>query len=250
MDYEVKLEIFEGPLDLLLHLIHKNEVDIFDIPIALITDQYLEYIDMMKAFNIDVAGDFLLMASTLTHIKSKMLLPELKDDEEEDPTLEITRPLLEYMRFKEAADTLSDRELLNRDIFARQTTQDLKDQLKAEDPQLDVNLFQLMDAFKKIMDQQLPGVKLKVKLERWSVKDKMELIMTLLKEKRATFFKDIFSQDRTLAEFVVTFLAVLELAHLGLIKIYQPTNENDIQLIPSFDEAGENGDGKDNGKTA
>ena len=101
MDYEVKLEIFEGPLDLLIHLIHKNEVDIFDIPIATIAEQYLEYIDIMKALNIDIAGDFLIMASTLTHIKSKMLLPQLKDDEE-DPALEIIRPLLEYMRYKEA----------------------------------------------------------------------------------------------------------------------------------------------------
>ncbi|MFW6098874.1 MAG: segregation and condensation protein A, partial [Thermodesulfobacteriota bacterium] len=95
MDYEVKLEIFEGPLDLLLHLIHKNEVDIFDIPIATITRQYLEYIDLMQALNISVAGDFLMMASTLIHIKSKMLLPGPQDEEEEDPRLEITRPLLE-----------------------------------------------------------------------------------------------------------------------------------------------------------
>ncbi len=250
MNYEVKLEIFEGPLDLLLHLIHKNEVDIFDIPIALITDQYLEYIDMMKALNIDVAGDFLLMASTLTHIKSKMLLPELKDDEEEDPTLEITRPLLEYMRFKEAADGLSDREILDRDVFTRRTTQDLEEQLKAQDPQLDVNLFQLMDAFKKVVSQQLPGARLKVKLERWSVREKMEVIMTYLKEKGSAFFKDIFSRDRTVSEFVVTFLALLELAHLGLIKIYQPTHDNDIHLIPCFDEEEENGDGEDHGKTA
>jgi len=250
MDYEVKLEIFEGPLDLLLHLIHKNEVDIFDIPIATITDQYLGYIDIMKALNINIAGDFLVMASTLTHIKSKMLLPELKDDEEEDPALEITRPLLEYMRFKEAAEDLSEKELLDRDVFSRQMQPYLQDQIKEEGPQLAVNLFQLMDAFKRVLDQQLPGAMLQVKFEKWSVKDKMEVIMTHLKEKGAIFFHEIFNKDRTISEFVVTFLALLELAHLGLIKVFQPTNGSDIQLIPSFDENGNKGDGRDQGKTA
>ena len=249
MDYEVKLEIFEGPLDLLLHLIHKNEVDIFDIPIATITDQYLEYIDMMKALNINIAGDFLVMASTLTHIKSKMLLPELKDDEEEDPSLEITQPLLEYMRFREAAEDLLERDLLDRDVFSRQMPPYMQDQIKDEEPLLDVNLFQLMDAFKRILDQQLPGARLEVHLEKWSIKDKMEMIMACLKQKGAIFFYEIFSDDRTISEFIVTFLALLELAHLGLIKVFQPTYESDIQLIPSFDENGENGDGNDNGQT-
>ncbi len=119
-EYEVKLGIFEGPLDLLLHLIYKNEVDIFDIPIASITDQYLEYLDLMKALNINVAGDFLLMAATLVHIKSRMLLPGAEGGEEEDdPRLEITRPLLEYMRIKEAAQALDEREILERDVFGR-----------------------------------------------------------------------------------------------------------------------------------
>ena len=250
MDYEVKLEIFEGPLDLLLHLIHKNEVDIFDIPIAIITNQYLEYIDMMKALNIDIAGDFLLMASTLTHTKSKMLLPELKDDDEEDPMLEITRPLLEYMRFKEVAEELSDRDLLNRDVFSRHKPPYLQDQIKNEGPQLEANLFQLMDAFKRIVSEQLPSAKLEVHLEKWSVKDKMESIISHLKQKGATFFHEIFNDDRTVAEFVVTFLALLELVHLGLIKVFQPMYESDIQLIPSFSENGENSDDKNNGETA
>ncbi|UCF58147.1 MAG: segregation/condensation protein A, partial [Deltaproteobacteria bacterium] len=127
MDYEVKLEIFQGPLDLLLHLIRKNEVDIFDIPVATITDQYLEYLDMMKALNINVAGDFLVMASTLLHIKSKMLLPGLEEGEdEEDPRVQITQPLLEYLRLKEMAGELLERELLDRDVFARRLSPDYK----------------------------------------------------------------------------------------------------------------------------
>ncbi len=243
MDYEVRLEIFEGPLDLLLHLIHKNEVDIFDIPIATITDQYLEYLDLMKAFNIDVAGDFLIMASTLIHIKSKMLLPGLsEEDEEEDPRNEITRPLLEYMRLKELAEDLSEREILDRDVFIRQTQPYLDKQLKDSDPQLDVNLFQLMDAFRSVVDRRLPGVQLKFRLERWSVKEKTEHIIGLLKEKGEMFFKDLFNEDRSISEFVVTFLALLELVHIGLVKVLQPSLESDIRLIPSFDENGGNSD--------
>lgn len=238
MDYEVRLEIFEGPLDLLLHLIHKNEVDIFDIPIATITDQYLEYLDMMKALNIDIAGDFLLMASTLIHIKSRMLLPDLKhDDEEEDPRIEITRPLLEYMRFKDVAEDFLDREVLGRDVFARRVPSYFTDQIEGEDTELDVNLFQLIDAFKRIVDQMLPGVRLRVELDKWSVKEKTETIMALLKEKGSMFFNELFTENGTVSEFIVTFLALLELVHMGLIKVFQPTNESDIRLTPSFEDA-------------
>ena len=247
MDYEVKLEIFEGPLDLLLHLIHKNELDIFDIPIATITDKYLEYLDIMKAFNIDVAGDFLVMAATLIHIKSKMLLPGLIDeDEEEDPRVEITRPLLEYMRFKEIAGELSERDLLYRDVFARQIPPHFQAQMEEEESQLDVSLFQLMDAFKRIVEQRLPGVQLKFQRNKWSVKEKTEIVMARLKQGGVLFFHELFSEDRTLSELVVTFLAVLELTHLGLIKVFQPTLESEIRLVPSFDENG----GNTNGKTA
>ena len=244
MDYEVKLEIFEGPLDLLLHLIHKNEVDIFDIPIATITDQYLEYLEMMKALNINVAGDFLVMASTLIHIKSKMLLPVQYDEgEEEDPRIEITRPLLEYMQFKEIAEAFSEREILDRDVFARKIFPYYQAQGTEQEPELDVNLFQLIDAFKRIIDQRMPGVQLTLKLEQWSVKEKTELIITRLKESGALFFREIFSEDRTISELVVTFLALLELVHMGLIKVFQPTSEGDIRLTPSFNGNGENDDG-------
>ena len=125
--YEVRLEnIFEGPMDLLVYLIQKNEVDVYDIPIALITDQYLGYIELMKALNIDVAGDFILMAATLTQIKSRMLLPAAPadDPEAEDPRMEITRPLLEYLRMKSAADALAQRHLLGQDIFLREPVAD------------------------------------------------------------------------------------------------------------------------------
>ena len=242
MDYEVKLEIFEGPLDLLLHLINKNEVDIFDIPIATITDQYLAYLELMKTFNINVAGDFLVMASTLIHIKSKMLLPgSHEDDEEEDPRTEIMRPLLEYMQFREMAEAFSEREILDRDVFARTVVPYFQDGISGEEPELDVSLFQLIDAFKRIVDQRLPGATLTVQHEQWSVKDKTAFIIARLKEKGAIFFREIFSEDRTVSEFVVTFLALLELVHRGLVKVFQPTSEGDIRLVPSFDKKGENG---------
>ncbi len=235
-DYEIKLEIFQGPLDLLIHLIRKNEVDIFDIPIAIITDQYLGYLDMMKALNINVAGDFLLMASTLIHIKSKMLLPDVEEEEEEDPRDEITRPLLEFLRLKELAGELADRDLLDRDIFSRPLFPDYKDQLQAEGPLLDVTIFQLMDAFKRVIDERLPGASLKLQIEKWSLKDKTTSIMERLKKDGSIYFRDLFSENRTLSEFIITFLALLELVHIGLVRVFQPFPDKDIKLEALFNE--------------
>ena len=236
IEYEVKLEIFEGPLDLLLHLIRKNEVDIFDIPIAIITDQYLEYLDMMKSFNIEVAGNFLLMASTLIHIKSKMLLPERGEDgeDEEDPRLEITRPLLEYLRLKEIAGELSERDLLDRDVFTRRLSPLLKDQLQGDESLLDVNIFQLIDAFKRIVEERLPGVPLKMQAERWSLKEKTSQILESLKANEIIYFSDLFKEDTTISELIITFLALLELVHSGLVKVFQPGPNEDIRLEAHF----------------
>lgn len=235
-DYEVRLEIFQGPLDLLLHLIRKNEVDIFDIPIATIADQYLEYLDMMKALNINVAGDFLVMASTLLHIKSRLLLPHLEEDEEEDPRVEITRPLLEYLRLKEMAGELLERELLDRDVFARRLSPEYTVQLESEEPLLDVNLFQLMDAFKRILDERLPGVPLRVEFEKWSLKDKTSYILERLKNEGSIYFRDLFTEDKTISEFIVTFLALLELVHMGMIRVFQPDPGKDIRLKALFED--------------
>jgi segregation and condensation protein A len=241
-EYKVKLEIFEGPMDLLLHLIRKNEVDIFDIPISLITDQYLEYLDMMKALNINLAGDFLVMASTLIHIKSRMLLPEKPTDGEsgeEDPRLEITRPLLEYMKLREAAEELSGREMLDRDVFKRQLPGDFVSQFQGEDVPLDLNIFQLMDAFKRIIEQRVPDAEITFAAEEWSVKERMSFIMNNLKTQAEVFFTDLFKGGRSLSELVATFLALLELVHAGLIKIYQPDVNKDIRLEAHFNDNGE-----------
>ena len=236
-DYNIKLEVFEGPLDLLLHLIRKNEVDIFDIPIALITDQYLEYIDIMKALNINVAGDFLVMAATLIHIKSRMLLPEESEDGgEEDPRDEITRPLLEYLQFKELAGELAEREVLERDVFQRKPDKDYSADFEPEEPQIEVNLFQLMDAFKRILENVIPDAELTFRPENYSINDKMSFILDELKVKQSVYFKALFKEDRTISEFVITFLAVLELVHMGLIRVYQPNVYSDIQIEARFEE--------------
>jgi segregation and condensation protein A len=243
-DYKVKLEIFEGPMDLLLHLIRKNEVDIFDIPISLITDQYLGYLDIMKGLNINLAGDFLVIASTLIHIKSRMLLPDLGKEtaEEDDPRLEIARPLLEYMQLKEAATELGERKLLDRDVFKRQLTNDYISQFQGEDVPLEANIFQLMDAFKRIIEQRAPDAELTFAAEEWSVKERMTYIMNKLKAQTAVFFAELFKGDISLAELVATFLALLELVHAGLVRIFQPGADKDIRLEAHFKDNGEDTD--------
>ena len=250
MDYKVKLEMFEGPLDLLLHLIHKNEVDIFDIPISSITDQYLDYLELMKSLEMSIAGDFLVMASTLIHIKSRMLLPGRNEgDEEEDPRLEITRPLLEYMQLKEMAQELSEREILGRDVFARGDATSF-DEYPDMMPKPDVTLFQLIDAFRRVVALGEGQGSLKVSFEKWSVKDKVESIIALLREKSDIFFEEIFAGNQDISELVVTFLALLELIHMGLIKVFQPSQQNRIRLSARFDEGSPSAYEGEDGKTA
>jgi len=239
-DYEVRLGVFEGPLDLLLHLIRKNEVDIFDIPIATITKQYLEYLDLMRALNVSLAGDFLVMAATLIHIKSRMLLPPSSEDgeEEEDPRVEITRPLLEYMRLKEVAGELSERDMLERDTFTRRIGLDDLDPYRSEAPLPKANLFQLIDAFRTIIERQAPQSQLSFRTEEWSLKDKMTHIMERLK-KAPIHFTRLFPENASVAELVATFLALLELVQAGLVRVRQPDLSKDIVLSAHFEETGD-----------
>ena len=239
-EYKLKLDEFEGPLDLLLHLIRKNEVDIFDIPISLITEQYLEYLEVFKTLNVDVAGDFLVMAATLIHIKSRLLLPDTGDEDgEEDPRMEIVRPLLEYAQLKEAAGMLFDRALLGRDVFARGFPDDFKSQLQTEgdeDTLLDVNLFQLMDAFRKVLEQSIPDASISFRHEEFTVRDRIAYIIERLKKDRKIYFRELFSDNRTVPEFIVTFLSLLELIRVGLVRAFQPGMGKDIHLEACFDE--------------
>ena len=231
--YEVKVEnIFEGPMDLLVYLIYKNEVDIYDIPIALITEQYLKYIEWMKVMNVDFAGDFLLMAATLIQIKSKMLLPlhQGDGDDEDDPRLEITRPLLEYLRMKSAAEQLTLRPVLGEDTFVRAPgLEDIR-----PDPAgqfIQVSLFELIDAFQRIIEN-MPGEHgIDFDTERFSIKDKIAHIIEVLEAKGSVTFDELFSKDADKEELIATFLALLEMGKLSLVRIVQHYQSGTIRLF-------------------
>lgn len=231
--YEVRVEnIFEGPMDLLVYLIHKNEVDIYDIPIAMITEQYLEYIAWMERMNIDVAGDFLLMAATLTQIKSRMLLPTHPGDgeDEEDPRLEITRPLLEYLRMKSAAEAIALRPVLGEDTFIRPRTAE-EVHLDPGDRFLQVSLFELIDAFQRVLDN-LPGEHaVELDADRFSIQDKIAFIIEVLEERGSVTFQELFSPEGGKAELIATFLALLEMGRLGLVRIAQHCQNGTIRLF-------------------
>lgn len=229
--YEVHLkDVFEGPMDLLIHLIKKNEIDIYDIPISLVTDQYLQYIDWMKSMNIDIAGDFLVMAATLTHIKSKMLLPVREDEEEDDPRIEITRPLLEYLQMKSAAERLSERDILGENTFSR--TLDKKDlPIDNEDRVIKVGLFELMDAFQKLLERIPASQKIDLTTERISVKDKINELIDIFEKEGSVTFDQLFDENFTKSELIVTFLAILEMVKLSLISIVQNVQSGIIRLF-------------------
>lgn len=235
MSYQIKLEVFEGPLDLLLHLIKKNEVNIYDIPISIITRQYLDYIELMKEFNLEVAGEFLLMAATLTHIKSKMLLPREEkvggeEEEEEDPRAELIRRLLEYKKFKDAAEELGRREELWRDVFY--TPHDPGVESGEEETELDVGIFDLIEAFRVMIERMPEKGSLDIVPEELTVRGRMTGIMDhvdMAGQEGLTLWA-LLENDRTRRAIVVTFLALLELARLRLIKLLQVKGGETIRI--------------------
>jgi segregation and condensation protein A len=234
LDYTFRLEGFEGPLDLLLHLIQKNELDIFNIPIALVTEQYLEYLQLMKVLNLDVAGEYLLMASTLLHIKSKMLLPkssEGEEEEEEDPRAELVRRLLEYQKYKQAAGELEKRPLLDRDVFIRLVTTEPGEE--PEEERVEVNLFELLEAFRQVLERvKLESVH-EVILEHLSVEDKIQEILTILeREKRSMAFHRLFPEQALRKVVIITLLAILELVKMKRIRIFQLAPFETIRVSP------------------
>ncbi|MGB9442368.1 MAG: segregation/condensation protein A [Desulfobacterales bacterium] len=230
--YQVQLEeIFEGPMDLMIHLIRKNDLDIYDIPIALITDQYLQYLELMQAMNIDYAGDFLLMASTLTQIKSRMLLPTHDGEEEdEDPLQEITRPLLEYLRMKSAADQLIERNLLGENTFVRNPNRD-EFLTSPDDEFIKIGLFELIDAFQKILERIPDGHRVELTADEISVKDKISQIVEILEAKASITFLELFSDNPDKHEVIITFLAILEMVKLTLIRIIQNVKTGILRII-------------------
>lgn len=237
LPYQVRLEKFEGPLDLLLHLIRKNEVNIYDIPIALITQQYLDYLGMMKSLNLAVAGEFLVMAATLVQIKSKMLLPldEREEDEEDgpDPREELVRRLLEYRTYKDAAGQFANRERLWREIYHRDLGE--PSPVKSDETLLDeVTLFDLVDALQGVLARTPDRHLLEITPDHLTVKDRMNAILEALEGKEAIPFLDLFESASQRLVVIVTFLALLELIRISLVRVFQAETFGPILLTRAF----------------
>src|SRR5262245_32529299 len=189
MSYRVKLDVFEGPLDLLLHLVKKNEVDLSNIPVATITDQYMAYLELLQQLDLDVAGEYLVMAATLLHLKSRLLLPgedTSEEDEGEDPRAELVRQLLEYQRFKEAAESLSRRDQLDRDVFSRPPVRDESD--TEQDVVYDVSFGDLLDALQEVLKRAAPEVVHEVVLEQISLREQIIFVLDTLRERQEACF--------------------------------------------------------------
>lgn len=240
MSYQIKLEIFEGPMDLLLYLIKKHELDIYSIPIALITQQYLEYIELMKSLDMEIAGEFLVMASTLTHIKSKMLLPppENPDDDEEgtDPRAELIRRLLEYKSYKDAAGSLGDKEETWSRVFTRQA-ETVPDAAAEEEPLLfDFHLFDLLSALKDVMAR-VPDARFEITPETVSITEKISQILARIEAADSVLFADLFEGSTSKLQVIGTFLALLELIKTRVVKVFQIEQFGAIRIMKAVTDA-------------
>ncbi len=239
-DYAIKLDIFEGPLDLLLYLIKKNEIDIYNIPVALITEQYLQYLKMIKSLNLDLAGEYLVMASTLIHIKSKMLLPEPEEpeeEEEEDPRAELVRQLLEYQAFKEAATNLGERPILERDVFTRAAflPEETEKSTAAEEELIEVSIFELIEAFHRLVSRIDKKELLEIDLEKMSLTDIINDIMERLSNEKNLTFDELLGERKERWRIIYTFLALLELVKLRMVKAYQTSAFGVIRIFPAVE---------------
>ncbi len=223
-DYPVRLINFEGPLDLLLHLIKKHELDIYDIPISLVTQQYLEYLDLMQEVNLDVAGEFLVMAATLIHIKSRMLLPRpdpTQEDPEEDPREALVRRLLEHQRFKAAAELLHEKEIQRSAMWHRPDGRVAEVVGEAPEPEVEVDLFSLVTAFRQVLDRVRARPQVMLPPEQIPIETRIEQLLARLSETEAFGFEELFADVQTRAGMIVTFLALLEMIRLKTIRVFQ-----------------------------
>lgn len=235
--YSVRLEMFSGPLDLLLHLIKKNEVDIYDIPIARITEQYLEYLDFLKTVNLEVVGEYMSMAAELGYIKSRMLLPRIKDedeDEEEDPREELVRRLLEYEKYRDAAAELGGMEILGKDVFlAGYDRKEVFGEPEEETEFVKFDLWTLVDAFSKIYEDRKKSETEDISLipQTYTVEERKHQLIEIMRRKKEVLFGDLFEGNKNRMKLVITFLSVLELLKDGILDIFQPTFEEPIKII-------------------
>ena len=238
MTYQIKLPIFEGPLDLLLHLIKEHEINIYEIPIAFITKQYLEYIELLKNLNLEVAGEFLVMASTLIHIKSRTLLPKSEvsadmEEEGDDPREELVRKLLEYKKYKEAAGLLRDKEIAYKNVFTRKAESEIPDE---DELLIEVSIFDLLSAFKNVVKNIKGSDTYEISVDEVSVTERINYIMEALGNSSYILFESLFSDMTRKMELVATFLALLELIRLKLIKIQQTKRFGTIRIFKTVEE--------------
>jgi segregation and condensation protein A len=239
MEYKVKLDQFEGPLDLLLYLIRKQEVNIYDIPIAHITAQYLEYIRMLEFLNLELAGEFLVMAATLMRIKAHMLLPRADEeqDEEDDPRHALVQQLLEYQKFKEAAGRLEAMEYQRKLLYGRPEIEFEGETVEAE---YTYSLFDLVAAFKAVLDHAEVRY-LEVQADETSIEEKIELLKSKIAESEVIAFQDLFTEGVGAVDLIATFLALLEILRMGLVTVKQAKPFSQIWIHRVVKETGDGG---------
>lgn len=236
--YRVELPMFEGPLDLLLHLIQEHELDIMDIPVGFVAERYVEYITLLDELNIDGASEYLVMAATLTHLKSKMLLPALPEDEEDqeaeaevDPRAELVHRLLEYQKYKDAAERLAERSIQGRDVFARGSPAPT---VEGPAPLAPISLFKLLDAFQSVLDRAQKPIQHEIEFDRFSITERINQLCDLLRSKPRWQFYELFEGQYTRFELILTFLALLEMTKLRLTRLVQNGPLEPIEVEPTL----------------
>ena len=241
MTYQCKLDIFEGPLDLLLHLIKEHKMDVYDISIAEITRQYMEYLGMMQELNLELVGEYLVMAAELTRIKSKVLLPAPETVEEfdvgtgEDPRAELMRRLKEYQRYRDAAFELRLKEHDRQQVFVRGGQIEIDGRAEEKDL-VDASVFDLLKAYQKILDTKSFEKGYEIEITEMSVTDQVQHIMEILNASESVTFESLFTVLNTKQEVVVTFLAILELMRLKLLRVQQTRHFETIRIYKAADQ--------------
>lgn len=237
MTYQLKLDIFEGPLDLLLHLIKEQKMDIHDIPVAEISRQYLSYLDLMTDLDLEIAGEYLVMAAEMTRLKSKILLPSHGDDDDDDegtdPRAELTRRLLEYQRYKGAAGDLRQLEYDRQQLFFRGSEIEVGE--GEEEMVFDATVFDLFSAFKEVLSRKTYNEDVEIKITTLSVSERVNRILDSLNDCESITFESLFVENHTKQEIIVTFLALLELMRMALIRVQQGTHFETIRVYRTSD---------------
>lgn len=232
-NYEVRLDIFEGPLDVLLNLIEVNEYDIYDIPIAAICEQYLAFVELMKELSLDLAGEFLVMASTLVQIKSKMLLPKspLEEDEDDDPRTLLVEQIVEHKKMKQAAVKLQELEEAHQRSWPR-TVKMTKEMYASEELLINAGLPELLEAFKKLLERSKDtGQEIKFDIQTISIKEKMTEILEHLESYAKVSLSELAGHNPNRIEIIATFLAILELVKMQVVSIFQNKSMDEIYLL-------------------